>query len=99
MVRANFVPVVNTEEIKREVATLNCYPNPTNQELTVECTGIKPYLAVFDSQGRLIYQQQLTTAAAKQQFQINTSAWSNGIYLVAATTDGITSRQRVVIQH
>jgi hypothetical protein len=99
MVRANFGPVVNTEEIKREVATLNCYPNPTNQELTVECTGIKPDLTVFDSQGRLIYQQQLTTAAAKQQFQINTSAWSNGMYLVAVTADGITSRQRVVIQH
>lgn len=99
MVRANFGPVVNTEEIKQESAILNCYPNPANQELTVEFTGVKPELIVFDSQGRLIHQEQLTSAAAKQQFQINTARWSNGMYLVAVTTEGQTSRQRVVIQH
>lgn len=99
MVRANFGPVVNTEEIKQESAILTCYPNPANQELTVEFTGVKPELIVFDSQGRLIHQEQLTSAAAKQQFQINTARWSNGMYLVAVTTEGQTSRQRVVIQH
>lgn len=99
MVRANFGPVVNTEEINIETAGLQVYPNPANNELVVECSGNKPNLIVFDSQGRTIHQQQVAHAVAKQQFQINTSAWSNGIYLISTESEGVVYRQRVIIQH
>ena len=67
------------------------YPNPVSDNLTLELNEPAD-LRVSDSQGRIIHSQQLK----RNREMIDTSSWSQGVYLFAVTTKSSVSSYRVV---
>lgn len=74
---------------------LDLYPNPANEELTIALSGGKmAMLSLYNAQGKLVDYQNF-----KGQINLNTSAYSNGIYMLQIrTNDGIANRQ-IIIRH
>ena len=67
------------------------YPNPVQNELTLELSGQKNDITVTDIEGREIYR---TTVGQKSI--INTKDWSPGIYLVKVKSSDKTSTHRII---
>ncbi len=64
-----------------DTATISLYPNPAHSSLTVAGNGIQQ-IAVTNIVGQQMMQMTVTSA----ETHIDVSEWSNGIYIVIATT-------------
>jgi hypothetical protein len=75
--------------------TVDLYPNPANQALTVALSGGQvAQLYLYNAHGKLVAYQNF-----KGQIILNTSAYSNGIYMLQIrTNDGIANKP-VIIRH
>ncbi|MDR1336630.1 MAG: DUF4465 domain-containing protein [Tannerella sp.] len=73
------VRTVDTDGIHTPLpATVQIYPNPVADQLTVAGSAIRE-VTVFDDCGRLIYRLQ---ANGQPQLTVPASGWSNGVYMV-----------------
>lgn len=86
-----------------EVNSLKVFPNPANDKLTVDilASGIKlsdnSMLLIADVSGKIIYKEKVTP---QNNIQINTSAFSNGMYFVSIKTkDGVVAKNRFIVAH
>jgi hypothetical protein len=69
-------------------AILDVFPNPTNNELNVRLfsnnqTDVQ--MQVIDALGRVLIEQNVTKNAGQEQFQLNTSRLSAGMYILRLT--------------
>lgn len=78
-------------------ATINVYPNPANEILTVKTTHEITSLSIVDLSGKIV--KEVSTAGFSS-VQVSTSDLNNGVYFVK-TLDNLnrTGTQRIVIQH
>ncbi len=86
---------VESPEAAPEKIDVHVYPNPFNSKLSVhlEFTGIKQ-LSVFDIDGRLVHNQQITGNSAS----IDATGWSSGIYIMyIISNSGQTIKKRAVL--
>ncbi|MEL7195586.1 MAG: T9SS type A sorting domain-containing protein [Bacteroidota bacterium] len=61
----------------------NVYPNPVEDMLHVELSlsaGQTARMHIVDTQGRLVWQQNVKGATGNENLQISTQAWSAGLY-------------------
>jgi hypothetical protein len=73
------------------------YPNPTTNALTItvpEKVQLPMQLSAFDQQGRLLFQQTITTA----QNQLNLEKLSSGCYTIRMVSDKWVVNKKVVIR-
>jgi hypothetical protein len=71
------------------------YPNPTTNSLTItvpEKVQLPMQLGAFDQQGRLLFQQTITTA----QSQLNLEKLSSGCYTIRMVSDRWVVNKKVV---
>lgn len=73
----------------------SCYPNPTRGSYFIKPQGEEPYqYEVYDMTGRLVVSDNnrmgLTT--------LNTSNWSNGVYVLKINQNGQTYPQKIVVR-
>ncbi len=82
---------VGINEINMELASLSVFPNPANEELTVTCSAnaVLP-VEVLNIMGDVILKDEL-----HQTVKINTSALSQGIYLIKVLNKTL----KIVITH
>jgi surface protein len=78
---------------------LSLSPNPATTEVQIfsekelETDGV---LAIYDAQGRLMWQQ--TAAAGQQQWQLDLSRhWEGGVYFVTLQSGGQTTTKRLIV--
>jgi len=86
-------PLKSEEQIERLVT--NLYPNPSTGLLTIESEKPAQLLTVFDSLGKLVYQENMQY---QTQLQIDLSHLPKGLYLVQVEGDGVLESRKVVLE-
>lgn len=61
--------------------TVKVFPNPASNQLTFEFESIPSQIMIYDGQGKLV----ITQAVNNQNYRLNTSSLSQGIYFYLAT--------------
>jgi hypothetical protein len=91
---------VQTGIPKLEFTTLSLYPNPCRSSLTIafdlpENSNVN--IAVYNLSGIKIYNEQLNDQlSGAHEKQLNTAAYSDGLYIVILTTDKSAIRKRFI---
>lgn len=83
------------DEPVEQSAVLGIYPNPATDMLQVALNTDNAVLRVFDMSGRLVNELNAT----QNKLQLNTSDYSNGVYLLQITANNHTSVNRFVVSH
>ena len=86
---------VGINEINMELASLSAFPNPANEELTVTCSAnaILP-IEVLNVLGDVVLKEEL-----HQTLKINTSTFSQGIYLIKVLNESRLGVIKIVVTH
>mgnify|MGYP000473160700 FL=1 len=97
---ANTVNLISTWNVGVEENSLensiHIYPNPANESLTIDfdkSLESEIEIKVTDITGKVMLNQTLTTRV------INTSEWTNGVYLIHLSDNHHTFTQKVIITH
>ncbi len=61
------------------VQRLALYPNPADQQVTIEANTALGQLTVYDLTGRIVYAEQ---GIAAERTRLNVAQWQAGVYLV-----------------
>lgn len=69
------------------------YPNPASTELTIEATGSRQQITVYNSLGQKVYSQ-----AHAETITLDISSWQKGIYLLELTENNQTVSHKFVVQ-
>ena len=86
--------VVDVTSVCEDEIQAQIYPNPANGNLNIQAEGLRE-VTVFNLLGQSVFSQRVDS----NKFEINTSAWSQGVYTIrVATADG-TVAKRVSILH
>jgi hypothetical protein len=87
---------VGVEELE-VVKGMTAYPNPANDLLTVNATGLEDYrIRMTDVLGKVVYDE----AASAPKKAIDVSDMKNGVYMVTVLEKGTVIRtRRVVVKH
>ncbi len=95
--RMELQPIVQIPN-STEDAVLNhglaVYPNPANETLRINSKE-KTEITIWNNTGRMIYRGYIRN----QSEEINTSQWSNGVYLIHARSKDHTWSVKTLIQH
>lgn len=89
------IEVFNTDDGTKWVV----YPNPNNSVLKVRLMGTQgteTQLYLFDIQGKKVWEKKVTLTESEQTFEINSSKYAAGTYILKATTDGKDLTRKVV---
>lgn len=91
---------ISQSGIEEEVAvnnSVNLYPNPVSNELTVELSSYESptFLTVTDLSGKLIYETQLDNMTQK----IITADWQNGVYLFTIYSESSRQVKKIIVSH
>jgi hypothetical protein len=92
----DYLTSVNDESVNSN-ATVQIYPNPAQQSVTINTSQIKEEATVtlFDITGKGVL---TTTVGAGIEKSVDCSNLNNGVYLVQIKTAGSTTTQKLVIQ-
>ena len=77
------------------------YPNPTNDELTVSWSSWsdeKVQLSCIDILGQTIYQKEINANEGRNEFKLNTSLISDGVYFMRISKEGIIQSRKFVVK-
>ncbi|MEO9534080.1 MAG: kelch repeat-containing protein [Crocinitomicaceae bacterium] len=87
----SFDPLLSAN--KNQLATIQVYPNPTTDFITIEC-GIENYkLEIFSLSGQLAFSEIVNNSMKT----FNTSSFDKGSYLYRITSDGSIIKQDKII--
>ena len=78
------------------------YPNPTRDELNVSWTSLKDekiQLSCIDILGQTIFQKEIQAKEGKNEFKLNTSLFSDGVYFLQISEDGKSQSRKFVVNH
>jgi Concanavalin A-like lectin/glucanases superfamily/Secretion system C-terminal sorting domain len=73
--------------------TINAFPNPFTNQLNISSEMSASEIFVLDAMGKIVYHN----AAATSDVTINTSTWSNGLYLVMLKNENQTYYRKVIL--
>jgi hypothetical protein len=78
--------------------TFACYPNPANENVTVEWSAVSgtPVTVILtDLAGRVVYSESVTG----NSIRISTDEYPAGVYMLTRQTNGTSATQKLVISH
>ena len=79
------------QEELSNIAALSVFPNPVNQELTIEIEGQiagGAYCEITDLSGRVLFSQEMSmTSSSFAEYFVDVSSYKKGTYLVKVSTD------------
>ena len=86
------------------INTLNLFPNPVNNQLTVEymndITGLSQLtLNVYDVMGKLVYTNLVDSYEGDNAYYLDLSNFVNGMYIMEVTNGNNRQMQKFIIQH
>ena len=83
-----------TEVMENEALTVNLFPNPADQSVSIEAEGMT-HVTVYNMLGQFVYDNE----AEGNMLRISVSEWNEGIYLVKIQTRQGQLTRRVSIVH
>ncbi len=89
------------EQTEDHVATIEVYPNPLqNEALIINFEGKEDSeIIVLSSNGHVYFQSTLAAGPGSQQYQIDASKWSPGLYFVRLSNNTTIRTKRLLVQH
>ncbi len=81
-------------------SSIEMYPNPTNDQLTVNVEGLQANevtIQVMNYNGQLMEEQKWNNISTQHQVDLNLGNYSSGIYLINVIIDGERSTHRVTV--
>ena len=97
------VTLINCPRLQdEEINSLILYPNPTQDQLNVSWSSSyneKVQLACIDILGQTIYQKEIEANEGRNEFKLNTSLISDGVYFMRISKDGIIQSRKFVVKH
>ena len=76
---------VTTKETENTPLSINVFPNPVNEQMTIDYQFIKQqnnvYVEIVDMLGRAVFRQKIDDAQGQMQWQTNFAA--SGLYIVS----------------
>ena len=77
-----------------------CYPNPAHNELNIQTNGFVDdvQFEIFDSFGKLVFQEKQNLSKLKNKNLIDISKLSNGVYFIKVSDSYHTKTQRFIHQ-
>jgi hypothetical protein len=89
------VSTVGVAENTTKMNTINVYPNPSSNELTIESNSQMTLITISDLSGRLLF----TSKPMSEFTQVNTDILQSGIYILTSTSEnGLIETQRFIKQ-
>jgi hypothetical protein len=73
---------VGTHDADMFVGNISMFPNPANNVVNIKSTAVISEIRLVDLRGRIVYSENINT----ERYQINTSQFYNGIYLIQVVT-------------
>lgn len=102
MIRLSPISYLGTNEIDADPFGLNVYPNPANDQANVTFSLVNDaavVVTVTDLAGKVVYtSNEGNNAAGTHSLTINTSSFSNGVYMVNFSANNEVSTQKLVIR-
>lgn len=74
---------------------VQCYPNPTNDLITVEAQNAIDIVKLYDTEGKLVFIQQNIN---KTQFTFKLASFINGVGLISIQGDGFNHIKKVFVE-
>lgn len=71
------------------------YPNPFNEQVTLETEATDAMITIYDMKGAIIFQAGMN---GQNRIQFNTSNWSKGMYILKVQSDALIDTQKIVKQ-
>ncbi len=103
LVRMNFGPVVDVEEIARPEAQLSAYPNPASEHVQLRFNldrASRCTLVIYDAVGQIVDRRDLGVLPAGEHLErLASSEWADGWYVVSLEGEGFRENEMIVIQH
>lgn len=95
---SEYKPFVDqTKEISKKL-NIQCYPNPTNNYITLNFGSQQKNVPVkiYDIEGRLIWQNIIAEVNVLGQYTMNLSAFKQGIYFVHVNVESETNTFKII---
>ncbi len=88
----NFVTGIENVEISNGISV---YPNPANEQFTIELAGNynKVKVTITDIAGKMVY----STTATTQKIEVNTENFAEGVYAVQIQTENYTETKKLIV--
>lgn len=78
--------------INQEEFDFDVFPNPTNNEVNINCGYKMKTLQVFDEQGKRLFEKEVNA----YNYQINLENYPTGTYLIKVLTNSGQATKRVI---
>lgn len=91
----------NQIEIKKDSNDFSIYPNPNNGHFTLlldQSEKAKTAITITDSQGKVVFQEDLGKFSGKYSKQIDLKKFGTGVYMIAVEQGNQKNVQKVVVQ-
>lgn len=88
--------ITNNENQIAETPNVTVFPNPTDEILNFKITenGKSGQVRIFNMVGQMVFEQDFYA-----DFNINTSTWQNGVYMVEMTIGESRKVEKILVQH
>jgi hypothetical protein len=93
---------INAPEMPQLESSIYIFPNPANDQATIEYELSQPGnvdISVFDINGKLVIQEQLSQASGSHQYQLNCSNIPRGMYVVSVRTGNTVKTSKFIVAH
>jgi hypothetical protein len=89
------IPIIN-----KQSTSFNIFPNPAQDEFTISGLPFPVQIKMVDVFGREVFSQTIITSNPKpDSYRVQTSNFSNGVYLIKAYTGKGVFQQKLIINH
>ena len=79
-----------------EESHISIYPNPANDNITIELSSDCHTIEIYDSFGRMMMSQQVAETLSQQLVDVDISKYPSGLYLVVVKNDNNRYYKRIV---
>ena len=96
MVKDYYEDDVEMSNIIQSSSHISIYPNPANDNITIELAADCHTIEIYDSFGRMMMSQQVTESLSHQVVDVDISKYPSGLYLVVVKDDNNRYYKRIV---
>jgi len=100
---SDFVSGVESEFVSSEIKQINVFPNPANENLTIDLSNLnslKTNYTIFitDIMGKIVYQSAIESS--KNKMELFTSKYKNGMYFIMITDkQKLIAKNKFIVSH
>lgn len=88
------IPELNLSTTENHLQTISIYPNPTNNNITINNINKKSLLTLYSIEGKLLFSKSLAETTAEET--VDLSNFESGMYILVLTSSSTKSFKKVI---